>query len=398
MTRQRLFMLLYVTALLALAALALELGGAYILHAKDQGEDVRSGARHLYHPYRSHQLNPDYLREFDTHGAKVHSVDGFRSDTEYSIDKPADTIRIIMLGGSALYGIGATDPYPQVPTLRNDETISWHLEKMLRERLVAAAPGRRLEVINASAAAYTTWHHLVYINETLLDYRPDLLVFLDGHNDFYHYAPYNNWQDYRGGTEELTSHFDARDAWFTGLTLVRYLARFSNFFMALEKYLQADWPAVDGPRFAQSGRVRDPGPPFPANVDRILDESIFKSYVQIQALGKMFDFDLQVFLQPQLALEDTARLSAADRDLQRITAGIEINPRRAEIRPLFAAQFARHDIEFHDIAEIAAPEYADTQLYIDYCHLTPAGSQRVAARLLEAVWARLEQRLARMRH
>ena len=39
--------------------------------------------------------------------------------------------------------------------------------------------------MNAGVTAYQTFHHVLYFYETLYEYQPDLLLFLDGHNDFY---------------------------------------------------------------------------------------------------------------------------------------------------------------------------------------------------------------------
>ena len=175
--------------------------------------------------------------------------------------------------------------------------------------------------------------------------------------------------------------------------MVRFLAQYSRFFMVVEKKMQQTWPPVPGQKFAQEDMPRTVQTLFPASVGQILRESIFKSYVQFQALGKHFDFDMMVFLQPQVALEATDRLSATDRNIQAITKQVEINHRRAEIRPYFGAEFARHGVPFVDLAEIASEKTRDVDLYLDYCHLSAAGSALLAQRMLPAVWDRVLARL-----
>lgn len=398
MRRESQFRLLLIVLIALVAVVALELGARFVLKAQDQGTDPVAGGRHLYHPYRSHQLNPTYVRDLDTHGLKLHSADGFRSDRPIAKDRTPGVIRIVMMGGSALYGIGAEAPYPRQPTLKNDETVPARLEARLNAELAAAGRNEKVEVINAAVVAYRTFHHLVYFNETLYEYRPDLVLFLDGHNDFYHYEVYNNWQTYVGGTESLTRHFDHRGLWFTALANVRFLAQYSNVFMVLEKAMQRSWPEVPGPRFAQLDAPRTVEAAFPANVPQLLDESIMKTYRQLKTLGEMFDFEMMVFLQPQVAFEKAANLSPGDREIQSITARHEINPRRAELRPLFPEQFRRHDIAFADIADIATEASSGQDLYLDYCHLSPAGSVVAAERMLphvkEMVWRRLATRPA----
>ncbi len=392
MKREQLFRTI-LFLLLALATIgALEIGSTILLRYMDQGTDPVAGGRHLYHAFRSHQLNPSFVRAFDSHGLKLHSDDGFRSNAPISKDKPDGVFRILMLGGSALYGIGAEAPYPRRPSLRNDETISHFLQLKLNERMQREGRQLKVEVVNAGVVAYKTWQHLVYFNETLYEYQPDLLVFFDGHNDFYHYEVYNNWQAHQGGSLDLTAHFDHRGPWFTALTVVRSLATHSRFFMVLEKKMQQSWPAVPEHRFAQEGLPRTVRTHFPENVEQILRESIFKSYVQFQALGKLFDFDMMVFLQPQIALEATDRLSDGDRQVQAITREYEINPRRAEIRPFFPREFDRYGIAFTDLAEIATEQTRNVDLYLDYCHLTAAGAALVAERMAPAVWTRMAAR------
>ena len=367
----------------------MEIASAIVLNKLDQGSNSEESSRHLYHPYRSHQLNPNYKREFDSQGLKLHSNDGFRSDREYSKKKDPDTFRIIMLGGSALYGIGATTPYPKAPSLKNNETVSYYLEQELNSALNEEGKGYRVEIINAAVSAYTTFHHLVYVNEILLEYEPDLLVFLDGHNDFYYHKPYNNWHKYNLGTVKLTEQFNARSSWFATLSNARFLAKYSKFFMILERYQQRNWE-----RLADIPKI-----PTDTNTDRNFDKvfedvfqsTVMKSYVQIQSLGTLFDYEMQVFLQPQIVLEDDDVLSGEDLDLKRITLEYDDNTQRPAIRELLPDIFKQQNIEFHDVATIGSSENKNIQLYTDYCHLTPQGASHTAFAMKEPVLAKIRQ-------
>ena len=51
---------------------------------------------------------------------------------------------------------------------------------------------------------------------------------------------------------------------------------------------------------------------------------------------------------------------------------------RHRTRTLLPDLFESQGIPFHDVATIAAPSTTDRQLYLDYCHLTPEGSEVVA--------------------
>lgn len=362
----------------------LELGSYFVLKGNDQGVDTETSSRHVFHPYRTHALNINYSRSFDSGGKKLHSDDGFRSDTTFTKDKPENVYRIIMLGGSTLYGIGATGIYPSTPTLNNEQTISHYLDTKLKHHVSNSnigKDGKRIEVINAAVVAYTTFQHLVYFNEVLFEYDPDLVVFLDGHNDFYYYEQYNNWQNAKQGTPKLTYHFNERTFWFTGISVTRYLAQYSRFFMLLEKYMMRVWSNPPPEQYPQSAFARTVDSNFPGNIDDILSETIFKSYVQFQALGKLFDFETIVFLQPQVVLENSDLLSPEDKNIQTLTLQSDTNTQRSELRSYLPGQFEKYKLKFVDIAEIADKSYSNKQLYTDYCHLTAVGSEAVAERM-----------------
>ena len=74
--------------------------------------------------------------------------------------KPAGVFRVFVLGGSALYGIGVQSgtTYPLHPTLANDETITFFLERELNARVRAAGLDVQVEVVNAGVTAYQTFH------------------------------------------------------------------------------------------------------------------------------------------------------------------------------------------------------------------------------------------------
>ena len=89
---------------------------------------------------------------------------------EVSKVKPSDTFRIIVLGGSAAFGIGASN---------DDASLCVQLEKTLND----SYPGRVIEVINAACIGYTSSQELIMYQFIMCEYKPDLVVVLDGFND-----------------------------------------------------------------------------------------------------------------------------------------------------------------------------------------------------------------------
>lgn len=86
---------------------------------------------------------------------------GLRSP-EFDRVKSSDTLRILMLGDSILFGWGVA----------SDNTISRQLEDQLRVRF----PGRRIEVINAGVGNYNTDMAVSYFLAKGKDLAPDIVV------------------------------------------------------------------------------------------------------------------------------------------------------------------------------------------------------------------------------
>jgi hypothetical protein len=92
---------------------------------------------------------------------------GFRSDVEYTYDKPKDTVRILVLGDS--YTIGHE--------VNQDETYSMALEKSLKAKGISA------EVINAGVSGFGNSEELIFYEQEGIKYNPDILILGFYNND-----------------------------------------------------------------------------------------------------------------------------------------------------------------------------------------------------------------------
>src|SRR5215472_11882229 len=123
------------------------------------------------------RLNPKY-RRIDIQ----HNRGGFRRSSEVSVVKPPGTVRIFLMGGSAIYG--AQGAYPHIEgrysRIHNHELIDAFLEQLLRE----SYPAHNWEVINCASSGYRVHQQLALLQSRLLRYRPDFAVIIDGYNDF----------------------------------------------------------------------------------------------------------------------------------------------------------------------------------------------------------------------
>lgn len=90
---------------------------------------------------------------------------------EVQVTKRADTLRVLMLGGSTTFGFGATS---------DDTTIPANLERILRQRL-----GFPVEVLNAGVPGYDSAQEMAQLQQRWLRLRPDLVIIYDGANDLY---------------------------------------------------------------------------------------------------------------------------------------------------------------------------------------------------------------------
>lgn len=84
-------------------------------------------------------------------------------------EKPANGFRVFVVGGSSAAGT----PYP----------TSYAFSGWLEQLLVAALPGRSVEVTNAAFSGYATRRVLTVVRE-IARHEPDLLVVYAGHNEF----------------------------------------------------------------------------------------------------------------------------------------------------------------------------------------------------------------------
>ena len=94
---------------------------------------------------------------------------GFRG-VEISKEKPENVYRILMLGGSTLFGYGAS----------SDETT---IPGFLQKKFETTDSDFKVEVINAGSSGAYSKTETLYVKHKLLDFDPDLIIVYDGWND-----------------------------------------------------------------------------------------------------------------------------------------------------------------------------------------------------------------------
>ena len=102
---------------------------SYVYLRVAEGYDGRHLMMHQFDDYKN--IHPT-LHYQDTRGI-THNGQGFRRTEDVPMEKPPNTYRIFLMGGSTAYGLGSLSPKGHVkyPVLKNNETID-HLRKLSR--------------------------------------------------------------------------------------------------------------------------------------------------------------------------------------------------------------------------------------------------------------------------
>lgn len=124
----------------------------------------------LGYEYRPNYKPTDMPYDSSHNGFAINSA-GFR-DFEYSIDKPPDTCRIIVLGDSTTAGNGVSE-------LNNIYTK--RLEQLLNKYCKG---GKRFEVLNMGVGGYNTMQEVETLKVKGLKYEPDIVLVTLCLNDF----------------------------------------------------------------------------------------------------------------------------------------------------------------------------------------------------------------------
>ena len=118
----------------------------------------------IFNPYPIPYLKPD--QNFKT----IHiDSDGFRGP-EITKQKPENTYRIFVIGGSTVFGWGATSDESSIPGY-------------LQEDFNKANLNFKVQVVNTGVPAALSLEEVEYVKNKLLDYHPDMLIVFEGFND-----------------------------------------------------------------------------------------------------------------------------------------------------------------------------------------------------------------------
>ena len=366
--------------MLLLGASVLEVASCSYLQVFE-GYDGAHLITYDFDEYKNITPAPNYHNTKGIH----HNAQGFREDVDTPREKGANTYRIFIMGGSTAYGLQSMSRYGQekYSVLRNSETIDTYLEEYLRGKV----GDRKVEVIKAAITSQYSHHHLIYINQTVLKYDPDMVVFIDGFNDYFQYGKgFDQFRDY--GYQERAHLFmgpPTIEAWmgYSGW----WLFRKSHFVHLASKTLRPIWIAI---KSAGQDRVHIDVDSALHNLE-INAKANFMKMVERNSLILRHEGVAPVFvLQPEIVFTQSKVLSPLERqiyeelDQQWQENFVEFkNKARPRVVEYLQQSTTRTGSVFLDTTDIFGGLEEDA--YTDYCHLTPRGNKRLAERIGERI-------------
>jgi lysophospholipase L1-like esterase len=160
-----------------LAMLVVE-GGARLHQRIRMGDLTTYKPRHLVDFYRFYRVNPDYRSQT----VRVNKA-GFRNDEEMTTGKPENVVRVVMMGGSTVWGENGLSDFGAMSRIDNRDTMAAHLETILNRRAAERGSKLHVQVINAGVVGYLLFQEEIYFSTGVADYKPELVIAMDGHND-----------------------------------------------------------------------------------------------------------------------------------------------------------------------------------------------------------------------
>lgn len=239
----------------------------------------------------------------------ITNKEGFASigqtEFEYARSKPAGTYRVIVIGGSTVWGTGSTTPGENLPA---------RLLKGLR----AKYPNIKFEVINAGVGGYSSRNELLYLISELVYYSPDLVIAYDGWNDstFNGFMPQEHKE--RINSLKTPNHYDidkrmANDRALGG-TFWLFLGTLNE---AIHK--KFDWSATHrllNRALPARNVIMSPKTYTDKSLRPSYDNSAVELYrddLQMEIMAsKLHKFKIALFLQPLMGVNNNRKLTAEE--------------------------------------------------------------------------------------
>lgn len=349
-------------------------GLSYVYLRIVEGYDGTHLMTYEFDDYKNIRLTPNYKNSRGIY----HNAQGFRRSLDTPMEKDDQTYRIFIMGGSTAYGLQSLSAYGQkeYSVIRNDETIDHYLEQYLQGKL----HHKRIEVINAAITSHFSHHHLIYLNQEILKYHPDMVIFVDGFNDYYPYT--KGFDQFRDYASQVRAHRFMDEptvgAWasYTGW----WLFRKSHFIHVAGKTLRPVWLSIR----SIGGRRTVIDVEASLRNLRVNAENNFVKIVERNALILKYENVVPVFtLQPEIVFQQHKVFTKMEKQIfNEMADHWEVNfvEFKNKARPIVTDYLVRATAGsgalFFDLTDVFDGMTEDA--LTDYCHLTPMGNKWLA--------------------
>lgn len=362
-----------VVIVLSLAVLEL---ASYAYLRMLEGYDGTHLMNYEFDDYKNIHPTPGYS---NTHGI-YHNQQGFRRKDDTPKDKPRNTFRIFLMGGSTAYGLESQSRYgkKKYGVIRNDETIDYYLEQYLNERI----SGTRVEVINAAITSQQSHHHLIYLNQTILKYHPDMVIFIDGFNDYYPWE--KGFDQFRDYAYQERAHLFMADPTIDALASYTgwWLFRKSHFIHVAAKTVRPIW--ISFKRLGNQHERKKMDVPIAlenltVNAEHNFLKMVARNSIILKQAGVVGVFTVQ----PEIVFDQSKHFTPLEQTiLEEMSAEWPLNYSEYKNRA--------HQIVVKSMKQVTSDagstfidltdpfDGLDEDAYTDYCHLTPMGNRKLA--------------------
>gem|GEM_PF-4606153 len=363
--------------------------------------------------------------------------------TDLQKQKPANTIRIFLTGGSAMFGSLATlsvtksNAYPE-GSYCYKASIAGHLKQLL----VKAHPELNFEVVNAAIVQHQFNQNYAMYYQRFHDYHPDVIINMDGYNDRWPVRGLTNGGDpYLGADGQIDEELNLEvlqrasglgyTAMLVGSWLLQQPKKNSDSPKQGESFIST-WHAEDVRtmlnELKDTGSNNNYSPEKYAMIDSYMNTNwqkelwLIKSYEEQLAADSVYSiFCLQPMLARYYAQKPLTNLEqqllAACRNYQNKHISIDSLLRACNQKPNDALnayyqlgdalplldnyymQYYINQIQSPTLSKVvqqSGGHYidmnvetqsipAEQEFYTDYCHLTPYGNHFVAEQFAERV-------------
>jgi hypothetical protein len=346
---------------------------------RDRIEPVNSP----YHPYLGYVQRPNFT--FDISKKLISRKMQIKTDENgYSItpafsDKDPD-IKIIVTGGSTIFGVGSSDNSTTVPSI---------LERIINHDL-----NLRAEVVNLALRGANSFQEMLLVNRYLAENKANLVLAISGVNDV-------------GSGHSLTTvedRFIKRSIWNNAVPLVHKAERgdliFINFTHKLRYWSYTyDFLYRKIKHDARPMRTGSLASSESLNFNIRRDTPInFKQQAKITAthfaaayqISKMNAADFIMILQPSAFNKKSWSAEETRRIERKWDGSDEVRETRRQNQNQFYEAFRKIDkpFQFIDLSGIFAE--SNETLYIDHCHYNDLAAERFAEEIFRSIQPSLQ--------